>query len=465
MITSKQLINLDIKQDKFFGELLEYLTSNEFNTDLNSNEIISHIKKILQNKDSYIKELLPIYKNFQKIIDILDTQKDFYASKVYTFTEKPYKIYGADNIESSAKQQMKLAMDLPITVTGALMSDAHTGYGIPIGGVLATDNVVIPYGVGNDIACRMRLTILNIDASYLTTHKRDLVEILKEHTRFGKTETFSNEILNHSCLKHPAWKEIKILKEIQNKAIQQLGTSGSGNHFVEFGEVDYIEFGLNKYLGILSHSGSRNIGSQIAQHYTKAAKNLHKDLPQEYKNLAWLPLDHELGIEYWKCMEVAGLYAAANHEIIHNKLVKALGISVKLTVENHHNFAWKEIHNGREVIVHRKGATPAGIGVLGIIPGSMATPGFIVKGKGNPESLNSASHGAGRAASRTKTFDQFSKKDLKEHLVSMGVTLIGGSVDEIPMGYKDINKVMLAQHDLVEIVGRFDPKIVRMDKE
>jgi tRNA-splicing ligase RtcB len=165
-------------------------------------------------------------------------------------------------------------------------------------------------------------------------------------------------------------------------------------------------------------------------------------------------------------MELRGRYAAANHALIHKHVAANLGAEVLLDLENHHNFAWKERHviNGveKEVIVHRKGATPAGQGVLGIIPGSMASPGFVVSGKGNQESLNSASHGAGRVMSRTQASKTFEWKKVNAFLREKGVTLISAGLDEVPMVYKNIHEVMAAQHDLVTILGQFDPKLVKM---
>jgi tRNA-splicing ligase RtcB len=161
-------------------------------------------------------------------------------------------------------------------------------------------------------------------------------------------------------------------------------------------------------------------------------------------------------------MNLMGRYAAANHAMIHHKIAKALGEKPAATVENHHNFAWKEIHGGKEVIVHRKGATPAGVGVLGVIPGSMATPGFVVRGKGNAQSLESASHGAGRMMSRTAAREKFRWSHFRPVLEEAGVQLLSAGIDEAPGAYKDIHAVMAAQSDLVDVVARFDPKIVKM---
>jgi tRNA-splicing ligase RtcB len=219
-------------------------------------------------------------------------------------------------------------------------------------------------------------------------------------------------------------------------------------------------------VALLSHSGSRGTGAAVCDFYSKLAVKKHPELPKELQRLSWLSLDDADGQEYWAAMELMGQYAAANHACIHRHMASNLGATVLLDLENHHNFAWKEKHliNGREreVVVHRKGATPAGRDVLGIIPGSMASPGFVVRGKGNAESLNSASHGAGRVMSRTRASQTFNWKEVNAHLRERGVTLISAGLDEVPMVYKDIHAVMAAQSDLVEVLGQFEPRLVKM---
>ena len=378
-----------------------------------------------------------------------------------------YKTYGSKHIDQTAKQQMEVAMRLPIIQAGALMADGHGGYGLPIGGVVAAKNAVIPYGVGMDIGCRMCLSIYDMPAEYIRHNRYQLTLNLKEHTRFGSKHF--DKTKPHEILDRQEFREIPTVKKLKDRAYRQLGSSGSGNHFVEFGVVDITEaengLGLEQksYLALLSHSGSRGLGATIAQTYTRIAKEQCR-LPREAQHLAWLSLDTEAGMEYWLAMNLAGDYASACHDEIHRRLSLALGEEPIARVENHHNFAWKEtLHDGKEVIVHRKGATPAGKGVLGMIPGSMTAPGFIVRGKGTALSLNSASHGAGRQMSRTKAKASFTGKMMKESLRKAGVKLIGGGIDEIPMAYKDIHQVMAAQTDLVDVLGTFLPKIVRMD--
>lgn len=378
-----------------------------------------------------------------------------------------FNIFGSDHIEQGAMHQMYTAAKLPVSVAGALMPDAHAGYGLPIGGVLATHNSVIPYGVGVDIGCRMCLSIFDIDPKELTQREAYFTREINEATLFGSGGQFEHAS-DHEVMENEAFYQLPLLKNLHGRAWKQLGSSGSGNHFVEFGiveikeEDDVLGIDAGNYVGLLSHSGSRALGANIANHYTKIAISKRR-LPGDAKNLAWLDLNEEEGIEYWMAMNLAGDYASACHHIIHQKIAKQLGRKPIKMVENHHNFAWKERYEGKEVIVHRKGATPAGAGVLGIIPGSMTAPGFIVKGKGEEASVNSASHGAGRKMSRTAALKAITHDALKDELKKQGVKLIGGGLDEAPFAYKDIEEVMKSQRQLVDVVGKFTPKIVKMD--
>ncbi|TDW51996.1 tRNA-splicing ligase RtcB [Flavobacterium sp. 270] len=383
-------------------------------------------------------------------------------------TRAPFSIFGENEIDQQAKFQLYDSLKLPISVAGALMPDAHSGYGLPIGGVLATDNAVIPYGVGVDIGCRMSLSIFDIPASYFKGKEHQLQAILKDNTKFGMNETHANRV-DHDVFYKSEFQDIPLLKNLLPKAYKQLGSSGGGNHFVEFGiaKIENPEnewkLGAGEYFAVLSHSGSRGLGANIAKHYTYMATK-QCPLPKNVQHLAWLDLNTHDGQEYWLAMNLAGEYAKACHDDIHRRIAKAIGKRVVVTIENHHNFAWKEMVDGKECIVHRKGATPAAEGQLGIIPGSMTAPGYIVKGKGNAASLNSASHGAGRLFSRAKCKATFTQSEIKKVLKANDVTLIGGNIDEAPMAYKDITKVMANQTELVDILGTFTPKIVRMDR-
>jgi tRNA-splicing ligase RtcB len=425
-------------------------------------KVLQRLKTILKDPEKYLGDGM-----VGRIAEELTTPVQVEAKKLQA-KRAPFTIFGENGIEAEAKQQLYTALKLPIAKAGALMPDGHAGYGLPIGGVLAAKDAVIPYGVGVDIGCRMCLSIYDIPASYIDGHRNKYMNMLQEHTKFGSYETHKR-INSHEIFDRSEFTEIPTVKKLFKKAFQQFGSSGGGNHFVEFGIVDVSdennEFNVpvGKYLGILSHSGSRGLGATIAKHYTKLAVK-QTPLPGEAKNLAWLDLNTHDGQEYWLAMNLAGDYASACHHDIHKRLGKALGARPLAMVENHHNFAWKEIIDGEELIVHRKGATPAQKGVLGIIPGSMTAPGFIVRGTGNKHSLQSASHGAGRKLSRRKAKQTIKQSDIKKQLKEHGVTLIGGGIDEAPMAYKNIKHVMANQTELVEVVGSFTPKIVRMDR-
>ncbi|TWU41195.1 RNA-splicing ligase RtcB [Novipirellula aureliae] len=420
----------------------------------------SRVSEVVQTPQSFVSD--PIWgKLASSLTEVFDAQARYIPRE----ESAPWKQWG-DELDVNAVEQMTHACKLPVSVSGALMPDAHLGYGLPIGGVLATKNCVIPYAVGVDIACRMKMTVLDLPVDTLQKDQDRLRNAIERETMFGIGAAFRKK-RQHDVL-DADWNVSPITKTNKDKAWKQLGTSGSGNHFVEFGmlTLDQADLGLEAgtYLALLSHSGSRGTGASVCAHYSMLAKQAHPELPRELSNLAWLDLDSEAGHEYFEAMNLMGEYAAANHWCIHNAIKANLGVDVLLDVENHHNFAWKETHGGEELIVHRKGATPAGKGVLGIIPGSMGTPGYLVRGKGVEASLMSASHGAGRKMSRTAAKAKFNWKDVKRFLDERGVVLMSAGLDEVPMAYKDIDEVMAAQRDLVETVARFDPKLVKMAK-
>jgi tRNA-splicing ligase RtcB len=432
--------------------------------------IYALLKEVLENPAKFEQD--EVFGTLAKEVQFLQAQTETVPlAQQYDLLEKPinYTVYGSKSIEPPALKQMDTAMRLPISVAGALMPDAHPGYGLPIGGVLATVNhTVIPYAVGVDIACRMCLSIFDIEASYyLEQRTQQLKNWLQENTMFGLDGHFKQP-LPDDLFDSDAWQQTKLVRSLKDKAIRQVGTSGTGNHFVEFGKIEVaaptaeIPLPKGNYLALLSHSGSRGFGATIAGHYSKLAMEISK-LPKEAQHLAWLDMNKEEGMEYWLAMNLAGEYASANHHHIHKRMATSLGTKPVLMIENHHNFAWKEkLADGTEVIVHRKGATPANKGDLGIIPGTMATPAFVVCGKGGADAINSASHGAGRLMSRSRAMTSITKSEVKQFLKEKGVLLIGGDLDEAPMVYKDIHQVMQNQADLVEVLALFHPKIVRM---
>ncbi|MBY0486263.1 MAG: RtcB family protein [Flavobacteriaceae bacterium] len=461
-INGYDLKELGFPQGQIIGIALKI---NSKRNGFNREQMLAHFKLVLETPEDYIDDAV-----FSKLaVAIIEKANEKPEDFIQLNPEpKAFSAYGLDHIEEGARKQMEVAMRLPVTVAGALMPDAHQGYGLPIGGVLATKNAIIPYGVGVDIGCRMALSVYDIPEAFYFENEAKFKRELIAHTKFGAGHGFTGKYKSdHAVLESNLFNDHTFIKNLKDKAWSQLGSSGGGNHFVEFGIMEFAEADeiLNipkgNYVALLTHSGSRGFGATVAGHYTKIAKDVCK-LPDVARNLAYLDINTDLGQEYWIAMNLAGDYASACHEIIHTKMEKALGAVVLAKVENHHNFAWKEIWNNEEVIVHRKGATPAAKGVMGIIPGSMTAPGFLVRGKGEENAINSASHGAGRQMSRTKAIQNITQNEMKSILKDHGVTLIGAGLDEAPMAYKDIHQVMAAQQELVDVVAKFTPKLVRM---
>jgi len=459
---------------------------------LSKDSLRDAMKGVIENPQGYLQD--PVFDRLAA--ELVGKPRVVFAERE---EPAPWKNWGV-GLEPESVNQMARACRLPVAAAGALMPDAHVGYGLPIGGVLATRNAVVPYAVGVDIACRMRLSVLDLPVTMLgSDHERaKLEDAIEKETRFGVGAAFQRK-RQHTVLDSD-WGVSHITSQNKDKAWAQLGTSGSGNHFVEFGVLTISDedvarrvgerggqgaaaeadagFGsgwrfalpAGRYLALLSHSGSRGTGAAVCDYYSKLAMKQHPELPKDLSYLAWLDLDSQEGRDYWNAMNLMGEYAAANHECIHRHIVRAIGAEAVAYVENHHNFAWKEEHTlpggtREELIVHRKGATPAGAGVLGVIPGSMATPGFVVRGRGSAESLMSASHGAGRVMSRTKAKLTFAWGNVKRELADAGVKVMSAGIDEVPGVYKDIHQVMSQQQDLVEVIGRFDPKLVKMAPE
>jgi len=427
-------------------------------------EQIEIAKKVFDSPDSYSDDEV-----WSKLADefIEMPTELFETTELQSEDDVELNVFGRPLIKSNAYLQMKTAMKLPVVRKAALMPDSHLGYGLPIGGVLATENTVIPFAIGMDIGCRMSLTLYDVTERFFNMHTHKFKQSILENTVFGLDKVI-DKTQEHAFLDRDVFNQTALLKKLKSKAAQQLGSSGSGNHFVEWGLVE-IRDGLDgvkagNYIGLLAHSGSRGFGASIAKFYSDLAKD-SSGLPHNMRHLAWLDLNEEAGQEYWMSMNLAGDYAKACHDQIHKNVIKQLGLKPICKIENHHNFAWKEKVDGKELIVHRKGSTPAGKDVLGIIPGSMTDPGFIVKGKGNVDSIYSASHGAGRKHSRKETTQRNTKSEMRKQLSQHKVTLLGGALDESPFAYKSLERVMSYQEDLVDTVGKFVPRIVRMDRD
>ncbi len=462
---ARELINLGFQPGPVIGLLLT-ACQEAADAGLKKREIRERVRRLCDEPDAFTDDRF-----FSKAAaEILRPRVPTYEFKDDPEARSRFDIWGENHIDPQAIEQMVNAVRLPISVGGALMPDAHLGYGLPIGGVLATEDAVIPYAVGVDIACRMMLSVLPIPVEAdkpdpIQKGEKQFIKVIERNTRFGLGAKFKGAACRRHDVMDRDWDITPITARIKNLAHVELGTSGGGNHFVDVGELemheDYRGLPAGRYVAILSHSGSRGPGHKVCAYYSKIAQERHAHIPRQYRHLAWLPLSGD-GAEYWAAMELMGEYASANHHCIHETILRDLNLKPLLQVENHHNFAWRETHNGRDLIVHRKGATPAGAGVVGIIPGSMAAPGFLVEGKGEPASFDSAAHGAGRAMSRRQSKETFSWSPVRRELSRRRVKLVSAGLDEVPGAYKNIETIMAAQSDLVTIRARFDPRIVKM---
>jgi len=388
-------------------------------------------------------------------------------------TRVPIKSW-CDPIEAEALQQAKNLANLPFTFKHvALMPDCHTGYGMPIGGVLATNGVVVPNAVGVDIGCGMAFVQTNVPADALLGDKETLtsfVEHIKEEVPVG---------FNHHT-KPVEWTgfygapDTQPVNQELDAATYQLGTLGGGNHFIELQESD------SGFLCLMVHSGSRNFGYKIAKYYNKLAQKLCKmwysNIP-EFKGeggLAFLPIESSEAKEYMASMNFALSFAQESRArmlaIAFKSLEGALhgyfhNLEATKEVNIHHNFAAWEHHSGKNVIVHRKGATKATKGLEGIIPGSMGTPSYIVRGLGNKDSFESCSHGAGRKMSRSAASKRLTIQDVRnamgEITFEIGKDRKGRpDLSEAPQAYKDIDEVIEAERDLVEVLIKLKPLAV-----
>lgn len=386
--------------------------------------------------------------------------------KIFEGERVPIKSW-CNNPEEGAVAQARNLASLPfIFKQVCLMPDTHQGYGMPIGGVIATKGVVIPNAVGVDIGCGMCAV-----KTSMTDISIDEIKAL-----FGGSKELQGGIrsaiptgFNHRS-KKLEWDEFDNapqLPVIQNEiesAKKQLGTLGGGNHFIE------VQKGDDGHIWIMIHSGSRNFGYKVAKHFNKMAQDMcnmwYANVP-EFKGedgLAFLPLDTQEGQDYLACMNFALMFALANRTMMMN-LVTAIMIDMfdcefEAPINIHHNYARMEHHFGINVMVHRKGATSAKAGEYGIIPGSQGTKSYIVIGKGEPESFESCSHGAGRTMSRTKAKNVLSLDGEIKNMNDQGIVhgmRHKNDLDEAAGAYKDIDVVMEEQKDLVDVVVELTP--------
>ena len=345
-ITGSLLVDIGFPSNEAFGKALKVLKKNAKRKGLET--LLEEVKSVLKDPAQFTDHEL--WSDVANELITIEARKLFMIP--LKEDELPFAVYGEAQIEQGAFDQMKTAMRLPVTAFGALMPDAHQGYGLPIGGVLATKNTIIPYGVGVDIGCRMCLSIYDIPGDFYFRNEAPLKRELIAHSRFGAGAAWTRGMkADHEVLERDEFNQIPMLKTLMDKAHTQLGTSGGGNHFVEFGllevlqEDESINIPKGTYLALLTHSGSRGLGATIAGHYTKVAKE-NCVLPDEARNLAYLDLDSDNGKEYWAAMNLAGDYASACHHVIHDRITAAIGATCLKRVENHHNFALKEINFG-----------------------------------------------------------------------------------------------------------------------
>ena len=338
----------------------------------------------------------------------------------------------------------------------ALMPDAHLGKGSMVGSVIATKDAVIPATVGVDIGCGMMAVKTPFKSGILD---RKMAEFRHEIERAIPVGFNSYKESVDESSYWTGWDEFDELhqgvQDRKRKAMVQLGTLGGGNHFIE------VCLDTEDNVWLMLHSGSRNIGKELAERHIATAKSLHRlnELPSP--DLAYFVQGTDEFKAYWHDLDWAQQYAMKNREIMMTRLLKSFNrmfnnqtsFRPEITVNCHHNYVGVEEHFGEKVYVTRKGAINAEAGRYGIIPGSMGAKSFIIKGLGNPQSFNSCSHGAGRKMSRTKAKAKYTIDDLKMQTAGVECRKDKGVVDEIPGAYKDIEEVMRAQNDLVEVVA------------
>lgn len=394
--------------------------------------------------------------------------------KVINTQKIPIKLW-LDEVEEGVWKQATNLSNLPFAFKHvAIMPDAHTGYGMPIGGVLATKDVIIPNAVGVDIGCGMcavQLPIYDIGPTAL----KDILGKIRQRIPVGfnrHKEVQDPSLMPGVNLEGLSGSFLKVVHDEYDNALRQIGTLGGGNHFIE------IQKGSDSHIWIMIHSGSRNLGYKTARYHNGIAQGLnkkwHSAVPSEWQ-LAFLPTDSMEGVEYRADMDYCVEFAYCNRKLMMQRIIECfkevcssesiqrLSTDDLNMINIAHNYAALENHFGVNVMVHRKGATLARRGTIGIIPGSQGSRSYIVTGVGSPESFHSCSHGAGRRMSRTKAKAELSLKDEQKRLDDKGILhSVRGKkdLDEAPGAYKDIATVMENQRDLVNIVLELEPLAV-----
>jgi len=363
-----------------------------------------------------------------------------------------------EDVERNAQVQAENLASLPFAFHHiSLMPDVHSGFGMPIGGILATENIIVPNAVGSDIGCGMiavKTSLENLSSEEIKRVFSKVRELIPIGLGGKHKEKMSSSLMPFRIDDNVGL----ICRKEYDSALYQLSSLGSGNHFCEF------QKGNDGFVWVMIHSGSRNLGATVANFYDKLAQSINTTIPKDW-DLAYLSIDSQEGQNYLLDMDCALRFALANRqqmmkvfcEILENKFPN---ISFNKEINIHHNYASLEEHFGKQVWVHRKGATLATKDTVGIIPGSQGGNSYIVKGKGNPESFSSCSHGAGRKMGRKQAIRSldFEKEKLELDLLGTVHSIRGKTdLDEAPGAYKDIHSVMANQTDLVDILVELTP--------
>ena len=380
--------------------------------------------------------------------------------------------------------QIRRCADDDRVAAAALMADGHKGYSMPIGGVVAYRNAVSPSGVGYDISCGLKAVCTDLSSDQLKLDLKRVMDQLARTVVFGLGRE-SGKAADHELFDDPAWKDVRHLETLKEAARAQLGTVGSGNHFVDLFEDEQGRI----WVGV--HFGSRGFGFKVASGFLNLAAHQAFDTRAREHGMdqpaTVLSLSTNLGQDYWQAMTLAGKYAYAGRDFVVSQVLEILGAHATEEVHNHHNFAWQEEHRGEKLIVVRKGATPAWPGQRGIIGGSMGDISVIVEGVDSSESrvaLRSTVHGAGRVMSRTQAAGkrrwvrkggrkvpqvvkagQITKAMMMEWLRREGVELRGGGLDESPHVYRRLPEVLAAHEGTLRILHTLRPLGVAMAGE
>jgi len=375
------------------------------------------------------------------------------------------KVFG--DHEENTLAQMKVICEDERVKHAVLCADGHLGYSVPVGGVVAYEGMINVNGVGFDIACGNKAVLTDLKGLEVRANIYRTMNEVQKHISFGIGRK-NNEKVDHSIFGDPIWSEIELLKTLKDKSMAQLGTVGSGNHYVDIftDELDRIWIGV--------HFGSRGLGHSIATHFIKAGGGIDG----VHAKPVIFDEDSDLGCQYLKCMELAGRYAYAGRDWVCDRVAKILRGNIVEEVHNHHNFAWKESHFDKEYWVIRKGSTPSFPGQKGFVGGSMGDISVILEGIEGSESRNSlysTVHGAGRAMGRNQAKGKVNRRTgarISDGLVSqsahdewikrIGVEIRGGDLDESPLAYKRIEKVLDCHKDTIKILHTLKPIGVAM---